>query len=39
MLYAAADEARNKLNWVATRDIEEMCADSWRHASRNRRAD
>lgn len=39
MLYAAADEARNKLSWVATRDIEEMCADSWRHASRNRRAD
>lgn len=39
ILYASADKARNKLNWTASRNIEEMCADSWRHASRNRRVD
>ncbi|MCL6698896.1 UDP-glucose 4-epimerase GalE [Sphingomonas sp. NSE70-1] len=36
-LYASADEARAKLNWTAKRRIEEMCVDSWRYATRNRR--
>ena len=37
MLYASAEEARKKLNWTAKRNIEEMCVDSWRYATRNRR--
>lgn len=37
MLYASADEARQRLNWAATRNIEQMCLDSWRYATRNRR--
>jgi UDP-glucose 4-epimerase len=38
ILYASAEEARRKLNWTAKRDIEQMCVDSWRYASRNRRS-
>jgi UDP-glucose 4-epimerase len=37
ILYASAEEARQKLNWTAKRNIEDMCVDSWRYASRNRR--
>ena len=37
-LYASADEARRVLNWAATRNIEEMCIDSWRFTTRNRRS-
>lgn len=37
MLYASAEEAQKKLNWTAKRNIEEMCVDSWRYATRNRR--
>ena len=38
ILYASAEEARTKLNWIARRDIEQMCADSWRYATRNRKS-
>ena len=37
ILYASAEEARQKLNWTAKRNIEDMCVDSWRYASRNQR--
>lgn len=37
MLYASAEEAQKKLDWTAKRNIEEMCVDSWRYATRNRR--
>ncbi|WP_101523487.1 UDP-glucose 4-epimerase GalE [Nocardioides houyundeii] len=33
--YADATRAREELGWVATRGIEEMCADLWRWQSRN----
>lgn len=33
--YADATKAKNELNWVATRDLEEMCEDSWRWQSNN----
>ena len=36
-LFASAGLAQEQLNWKATRNIEEMCADSWRYATRNRR--
>ncbi len=36
ILYASAEEAQKKLNWTAQRNIEEMCVDSWRFATRNR---
>lgn len=34
-LYAAVDKAERELGWRATRGLREMCADSWRFASRN----
>ena len=34
-LYAAVEKAEQELGWRATRGIEEMCADSWRFATRN----
>ena len=37
-LYASAEQAHARLKWTATRDIEQMCMDSWRYASRNRNA-
>jgi UDP-glucose 4-epimerase len=33
--YADPTLAREKLGWVATRDIDQMCADSWRWQSAN----
>jgi len=33
--YADASKAKEELGWVATRDIDEMCADSWRWQSQN----
>lgn len=36
-LYASVDKAERELGWRATRGVQEMCADSWRFASRNRR--
>ena len=35
MLYAAVDKAERDLGWRALRGVKEMCADSWRFASRN----
>ncbi len=35
MLYAAVDKAERELGWKASRGLAEMCADSWRFASRN----
>lgn len=34
-LYAAVDKAERELGWRAARGVREMCADSWRFASRN----
>ena len=34
-LYAAVGKAERDLGWSATRTLAEMCADSWRFASRN----
>lgn len=34
-LYAAVDKAERGLGWRAARGVREMCADSWRFASRN----
>ena len=31
-IYAEAKKAQAQLNWRATRNIAEMCADSWRYA-------
>ncbi|MFD2331465.1 UDP-glucose 4-epimerase GalE [Cohnella sp. GCM10020058] len=33
--YADPSKARDELGWVATRGIEEMCADAWRWQSQN----
>ena len=33
--YADATQAKYLLNWVATRNIEEMCADTWKWQSNN----
>ncbi len=33
--YADAGKAKEELGWVANRDIDEMCADSWRWQSQN----
>lgn len=33
--YADATEAKCRLNWVATRNLEEMCADTWKWQSNN----
>lgn len=33
--YADATEAKCLLNWVATRNLEEMCADTWKWQSNN----
>ena len=33
-MYAAAGKAERELGWRATRDLYEMCADSWRFARR-----
>lgn len=33
--YAACDKAREVLGWVAEKDIDDMCADSWRWQSKN----
>ena len=35
VLYAAIGKAERELGWRATRGLPEMCADSWRFASRN----
>lgn len=35
VLYAAVDKAERELGWRATRDLRQMCADSWRFAVRN----
>jgi len=35
MCYADATKAREELGWVAQRDLEEMCEDSWRWQSTN----
>ena len=37
-LYSSAEQARARLNWAAKRNIEQMCLDSWRYASRNRKS-
>ncbi|MDP9423513.1 MAG: UDP-glucose 4-epimerase GalE [Pseudomonadota bacterium] len=34
-LYAAVDKAERELGWRATRGLTDMCADSWRFATRN----
>jgi UDP-glucose 4-epimerase len=36
IMFAAVDKAERELGWKATRSIGEMCADSWRFASRHR---
>ncbi|MCR5586244.1 MAG: UDP-glucose 4-epimerase GalE [Lachnospiraceae bacterium] len=33
--YADPTKAKNELNWVATRDIAQMCKDSWNWQSKN----
>ena len=33
-MYAATGKAEKELGWIATRGLAEMCADSWRFASR-----
>jgi UDP-glucose 4-epimerase len=33
--YAGTAKANRELGWVATRDINDMCADSWRWQSQN----
>ncbi len=33
--YADASKAKNELNWVAERGIEQMCADSWNFTKNN----
>ena len=33
--YADATEAKCRLNWVATKNLEEMCADTWKWQSNN----
>ncbi len=33
--YADPSKAKNELGWEATRDIEEMCRDSWKFTSNN----
>ena len=33
--YADASLAKTKLNWTATRDLQQMMQDSWRWQSRN----
>ena len=35
MLYSDPTRAKNELDWVATRTVEQMCADSWRWQSKN----
>jgi len=35
-MYAAAGKAERELGWRATRGLSEMCADSWRFATRRR---
>jgi len=35
-MYAAAGKAERELGWRATRGLPEMCADSWRFATRNK---
>ena len=36
-MYAAAGKAERELGWRATRGLPEMCADSWRFATRRKR--
>ena len=38
VLYAAVDKAERDLGWRATRGLRDMCADSWRFATRNFRS-
>lgn len=33
--YAAVDKAAKELGWIATRDLDEMCADFWRWQTSN----
>jgi UDP-glucose 4-epimerase len=33
--YAATEKAKQELDWVATRDIDDMCVDAWRWQSKN----
>jgi UDP-glucose 4-epimerase len=33
--YAATDKARDLLGWEATRDVDDMCRDSWKWQSEN----
>jgi UDP-glucose 4-epimerase len=33
--YAGTEKANRELGWVATRDIDDMCVDSWRWQSQN----
>ncbi len=33
--YAGTEKANRELGWAATRDIDDMCADSWRWQSQN----
>ena len=33
--YCDATKAKNELNWVAERGLDEMCEDSWRWQSQN----
>ena len=35
VMYAAVEKAERELGWGATRGVKEMCADSWRFATRN----
>lgn len=35
MLYSDPTRAKKELDWVATRTVEQMCADSWRWQSKN----
>ena len=37
-LYASVDKAERELGWRATRGLNEMCEDSWRFATGNRRS-
>ncbi len=33
--YADPSKAKNELGWVATRNLEQMCRDSWRYTEKN----
>ncbi len=34
-VFAIADKARDELGWVATKTLDDMCADAWRWQSKN----